>query len=109
MTTTFTLDDLAAIYGEYDEDRRAGIKEKLKGATVVYAVYETGSYEGEWHVVYVLDGKWYEDKGLHCSCNSPEFNPHETTREALLKHAVEHYLIADGSRFLDCVTAHAPR
>ena len=79
---TYVLPDLEEIAGWFDNPE--SVKADLEGARVIYASYETGSYEGSWEVVYVdKDGVYCIDSGGHCSCNGPEWGPQTTTLDAL--------------------------
>lgn len=52
---------------------------------IVYAGYTYESYSGDAIVVFVSDGKWYENHDGHCSCYGLEnWSPEETTPEAIL-------------------------
>ena len=56
-----------------------------KEPEIVYAEYENGGYDGSAIIVFVRDGKWYENNDSHCSCNGLDtWSPEETTPEALL-------------------------
>ncbi len=98
--TTFTIEDAVGIFTEYDDSQERA-RETLQGARVVYAVYQGGGWEGDWWVVFVKDGKWFIESGYHCSCNSPDWTPRETTRAELLED-VPH---DDKDRFLECINA----
>lgn len=52
---------------------------------ILFAEYETPSYEGYAFVLFERDGKLYEVNGSHCSCYGLEgqWEPDETTWEAL--------------------------
>lgn len=54
-------------------------------AEILYASYETPSYEGYSVVLYERDGKLYEVNGSHCSCYGLEgqWKPEETSWAAL--------------------------
>ena len=62
-------------------------KEKacLVGATLKYAEYGGGGYEGWALVIFERDGKLYEVNGSHCSCMGLEsqWEPEETSWRAL--------------------------
>ena len=66
----------------FDDENAAALD--LDDAVIVYACYETGNWEGEWCVVFVEDGQWYEASGGHCSCNSPEWDPTKTTPDEII-------------------------
>lgn len=52
---------------------------------LVYAGYTYEDYSGNAIVVFVRDGKWYENHDGHCSCYGLEnWSPEETTPEAIL-------------------------
>lgn len=52
---------------------------------IVYAGYTYEDYSGYAIVVFVRDGKWFENHDGHCSCNGLEYwAPEETTPEAIL-------------------------
>lgn len=51
---------------------------------IVYANYDTPSYEGYALIVFKKDGKLYENNDSHCSCYGLEdWEPEATTVEAL--------------------------
>jgi hypothetical protein len=56
------------------------------GVEFVYADYDTPSYEGYAHVIFMKDGKLFEVNGSHCSCYGLEgqWEPEETSVAALL-------------------------
>lgn len=54
---------------------------------LVYARYDDGGYDGSGMVLFVRDGRLWEDHDSHCSCNGmwdDGASPEETTVEALL-------------------------
>lgn len=63
----------------------------LEGATILLASYTYESYEGDSFVLFQLDGKLYEVNASHCSCYGLEgqWEPEETTKEALLHRVTE--------------------
>lgn len=65
----------------------------LDGATVHYACYATGNYEGDWCVVFEKDGAWRIASGGHCSCSGPEWSTtvasEEEARRTIAAHAGE--------------------
>lgn len=65
-------------------------KDALKDAEVLFAVYDTGCYEGSAFVLFRKDGKLYEVNGSHCSCYGLEdqWDPEETLVESL-EHRLE--------------------
>lgn len=76
--------DVASVIKEFEAPDDA-----LEGAEVLLAWYGYGSYDGSALVVYKKDGKLFEVNGGHCSCYGLEgqWDPEETTPEALLKRA----------------------
>ena len=60
--------------------------EEVEGIEIIYAAYDTPSYEGYAHVIFIKDHKIYEVNGSHCSCNGLEdcWDPEETSILALL-------------------------
>jgi len=71
-------DDIVANYGD-----KTPTEDEL-----VYAGYTCEDYEGSAIVVFVRDGKWFENNDGHCSCNGLEnWEPEETSPEALLIRA----------------------
>jgi len=51
---------------------------------IIYAGYTYEDYSGEAIVIFRRDGKFYENRDYHCSCNGLEsWSPEETTLEAL--------------------------
>jgi hypothetical protein len=52
----------------------------LKDATLIFAMYGGGSYDGYSFILFHKDGKYYEVNGAHCSCYGLEgqWNPEET-------------------------------
>lgn len=58
---------------------------KVAEHEVVYAGYSCEDYEGSAIVVFVRDGKLFENNDGHCSCNGLEnWEPEETSAEALM-------------------------
>ncbi len=96
-----TLKDVIDIYSRWDGKSPLAerIAYDLFGAKIVHATYDTGDYEGGWLVVYRKGEKWFVDKGSHCSCNGPEWNPKETTPEALLSADFYTYYETDEAAF----------
>ena len=103
MTNEEMVEQAVAIY-EYSDGSDVQCRKDLQGARVVYACYETGSYEGGWCVIYVKDGQWYVDEGSHCSCNEPSWSPTATTPEYLLSKDFGPYL-CDEARIKAAVQA----
>lgn len=70
----------------------------LAGVEVLFASYETPSYEGYAFVLFRRDGKLWEVNGSHCSCYGLEgqWDPEETDVKALL-HRVESGGLGDGT------------
>ena len=73
-------------------------KEQMKSAlgqwqpiNILFASYGTDNYTGEGFVLFERDGKLFEVNGSHCSCFGLEgqFNPEETTIEALKHRLIE--------------------
>jgi len=58
-------------------------KDSLDGCQLIYALYETGSWEGSAEVLYKKDDLFYYVSGSHCSCNGLEgqWEPEEVSRE----------------------------
>jgi hypothetical protein len=61
-------------------------EEQSQGVEILYARYDTPSYEGYAHVIFRKEGKIYEVNGSHCSCYGLEgqWEPEETSVIALL-------------------------
>lgn len=61
-------------------------EEERKGIEFIYADYDTPSYEGYAHVIFVLYGILYEVNASHCSCYEldGQWLPEETSVIALL-------------------------
>lgn len=82
-------------YGEFrdwdDVVGNFGINETDQDKLVLFAAYDTPSYEGYAMVVYVQNGKFYLADGSHCSCFGLEdqWKPEEMPLKALLKMADE--------------------
>lgn len=52
---------------------------------LVFASYNAADYEGWSQIVFVRDGKWFENHDSHCSCNGLDvWEPEETSPEAIL-------------------------
>lgn len=43
-------------------------EEELDGVNIIYAIYNTGNYEGDAFVLFEKDEKFFEVHGGHCSC-----------------------------------------
>ena len=73
------FDDVSDIEGFFREEGA------LDGATVLYACYDRGGYDGRAIVIFERDGQLYEVFGSHCSCHGLEgqWEPGEVTRESL--------------------------
>lgn len=58
---------------------------ELEGVEILYAVYQTGCYDGESLVLFKKEGKIYIVNASHCSCNGLEgcWDPVETNEKAL--------------------------
>lgn len=63
------------------EDVESDFEVELTDEQIIYAEYETPSYEGYAFVLFEKDGKLYEVNGSHCSCNGLEgqWSPEETS------------------------------
>lgn len=58
---------------------------ELTEEQIVYAGYTDEDCSGDAIVVFMRDGKLYENHDEHCSCNGLEnWTPEETTKEAML-------------------------
>jgi hypothetical protein len=70
----------------------------LDGADVLLAWYGYGSYSGDSFVLFKKDGKLFENHGGHCSCYGLEgqWEPEETTVEALARRKIDDYGSYDG-------------
>lgn len=68
---------------------------------ILYAGYETPSYEGYALVIYERDGKLYEVTGSHCSCYGLEgqWTPEETTWPALALRKDDAYDLPDPAAY----------
>lgn len=68
-------------------------KGDLDGVEVLLAIYTGGGYDGSAYVIFKKDNKYYTVSGSHCSCNGLEYQwePVETTLEALKLISLEHY------------------
>lgn len=82
------------------EDVESAFEEDLSDYEILIAVYDTGSYEGDAHVLARKDGKLYEVSVSHCSCNGLEgsWAPYEVTPEylALRSEGLEKSLYESG-------------
>lgn len=58
---------------------------ELIGVDILYAIYETGCYDGQSLVLFKKDDKLYIVNASHCSCNGLEgqWDPVETNEQAL--------------------------
>jgi hypothetical protein len=71
--------------GDWDKGKR------LEGfptdEEILFASYETGNYEGDALVLFMRDGKVYQNEASHCSCYGLEdgWHPSEVLPEQLLK------------------------
>jgi hypothetical protein len=84
-------------------------KSALEGSEVLLASYTYEDYSGSAFVLFRRDGKLYEVNGSHCSCHGLEaqsyrdnesrtqWEPEETSKEALEKRIDNHYAF-DGMR-----------
>lgn len=62
----------------------AGTKIFPSASEVIFASYGGASYEGDATVIFIRDGKIYENHDSHCSCNGLDsWAPEETTVAAL--------------------------
>lgn len=76
-----TKDETIAMY-----DNGSDAAKGLDGAELLYSVYNSGCYEGDWLVVWVDSaGALMYDSGWHCSCYGPEFAASPTTVAHLLE------------------------
>jgi hypothetical protein len=67
------------------EDLRVDYPDAPEDQDIVYAGYTYESYSGDALVVFVKDGKLYENNDGHCSCYGLEhWDPEETNAAALL-------------------------
>lgn len=59
----------------------------LEGKNILFAEYNTESYEGSAWVIYYDSGKLYEVHGSHCSCDGLEgqWNPEDITAEVIIE------------------------
>ena len=71
----FGFDDKEDIAKQFAEgwsntglEAKAKILAELEDATVLFAAYEGGGYEGDATVIYQKNGKLFEVYGSHCSC-----------------------------------------
>ena len=69
-------------------------EDELKNCKVLLAWYGYGDYDGSAFVLFEKNGQLYEVNGGHCSCYGLEgqFEPEETTVEALRHRIQEGYL-----------------
>lgn len=76
------LQDMRAAFADYKEESPVP-----HDIDVVFASYNTESYEGDAIVVFRRDGKLFESHGSHCSCYGLEdqWGPEEATVESLKK------------------------
>ena len=74
FTGEFTCEE--DVYNQFDTTPEPGQK-------ILYAWYDTPSYEGYAEVLFVSDGKLYYITGSHCSCFGLEgqWEPEEITTE----------------------------
>lgn len=68
----------------------------LAYASVLFAKYKHGDYEGSAFILYAKDSKMYEVYGSHCSCNGLEdqWYPEETDKMSL-----EYRFFREGAEF----------
>lgn len=71
---------------------------QLNDVNVLVAWYGDGDYCGSAFVLYEKDGALYEVHGSHCSCYGLEdqWEPEETSVEALAHVLKDGYMISDG-------------
>lgn len=84
---------MKAVYaGSFDSksDVEKEFGASLDGCNVLFAAYDTPSYEGYAWVLFRKDRKLYEVNGSHCSCYGLEgqWDPEEVSKEAL-KHRIK--------------------
>jgi hypothetical protein len=79
----------------------------LDGANVIVASYTYEDYSGDAYVLFERDGKLFENYGGHCSCYGLEgqWEPEETTKEAILHRINEGRWGRDGSDTADAIRA----
>jgi hypothetical protein len=79
-----SVEDLARDFGDYDKPEKDVFKD-LDDATLLYAWYGQGSYDGDSEVLYVKEGVLYRNNAGHCSCNGLEglWSPSQTSWEEL--------------------------
>lgn len=65
----------------------------LEDCQILFAAYTQEQYEGSALVIYLKDGKLYENSGSHCSCYGLEgqWSPEETCMEALKIRDLKYY------------------
>jgi hypothetical protein len=76
----------------------------LNETRILLASYTYVDYSGSAFVLFIRNGKLYEVNGGHCSCNGLEgqWEPEETTKEALFRRMEKGYLGYDeGNIFAD--------
>lgn len=82
---------------EWYWDDRDNAKRQLDHAHIVFACYETESYEGSALVIFVRSGGMFMVESGHCSCNGLDFGePKLTTPEEILK--ADSFYVADKER-----------
>jgi hypothetical protein len=79
MSKGQSLEETVDMY--YDDD----VARALAGSRLLYSVYNSSGYQGDWLVVFVDNGQLMVDTGSHCSCNGPVWAPSSTTKEELLE------------------------
>lgn len=74
-----------------------GFPDDIKDEDVIYANYDTPSYEGSAYILFKKDGKFYEAYDSHCSCYGLEnWSPEETTIETVKARPSDyHYTVSN--------------
>lgn len=74
------------------DDLSDELKEEIINLDIIVAFYTYECYSGYAFVLYRKDGKLYEVNAYHCSCYGlRDWEPEETSKDALLKRNWEHY------------------
>lgn len=84
MSQYFGWDNFASMIRDFT-DGATTVSSEWPSETVLFASYGGAAYEGDAIVLLERDGKLYEVRGSHCSCNGLEgqWDPQEITWKAL--------------------------
>lgn len=79
---------------EYTWKHEHPYNSELDSIEILFASYTYECYQGDAFVLFLKDNKLFEVNGSHCSCYGLEgqWDPEETTKEALMHRITEGYL-----------------